>query len=234
MNTPTNQIQPSDWVINLHRDPQCQEPPVGTGFFIAPNYVLTCEHVRRYATEKQFFYKPSTSDDKSSKKLTIEDLDSKTHDTSLLVSEENASYFPFLCGDQADEPLKKLLSGNSGVFGRQNLTKPSTVEHIRNIEIDTIQLEGGVTGGHSGGPLVLRDPKYCNSYVFGMARAGGEGAGQTRVITSWQIIEWINSTKPELLNSCKIISLDNILCNIVFHGDTYKQSIQTKWNAQWS
>jgi hypothetical protein len=230
MNTPLNKIQPSDWAFDLFETQDCSGGLAGTGFFISSNYLVTCQHVVEDKTT--LYHRRRTSSGTTIiLSLNVTGI-AMQEDLALLHCNAPISHFPRLLEQKTDETVEKLLNNNSVFYGNGNYDPrtPSKVRVIISRQNSAVQFQGSLDEGHSGGPLVLKY-NYYNQFVFGMAQLGGKYAGQSRILPSRNILQFLRHSNVAL--DPEAASLDEILQAIVFRGDDYRNAIKHNWEKHW-
>jgi len=176
-----------------------EDTSIGTGFFIAPNIIITCSHVVENA--KVIYYTiPSISNIKYKAiiRAICDDLDiailesTKYHseytlslnNSDLINIQDNIKVIGFPLGKDKIKVTKGIISG---------------------LQDGLIQIDSAINSGNSGGPLLNQDNNIIG--IISAKIENAENVGFAIPINLLQIFKLIDSSKSiSILNSCNLLA----------------------------
>jgi hypothetical protein len=225
----TNPLQPYQrWTVQIYGTKESSDFR-GTGFLLNANHVVTCKHVLHDRGGK--WVKTGESSTAISFDVSAQ-LDALDIAVVKLETSLNIESFATMVEGVDEQVIKDLLNGNCMCYGHNPLEPYKYGAYMSGTNNTSfhLQFEGAPLEGFSGSPLLLSEfPCYG---VFGMAWLGGKDAGNSRIIRSDAIIEWLRSlNKPELLP--QTVSIDEVLRRIAFGDRDWSSVVRNQWLSMW-
>lgn len=216
-----------NWTVSIFKDESCKDF-VGTGFLLSQTHVLSCEHVIQEGGE---WAKPPTGSEGI--KLGVIQLDPQL-DIAIASLDKELGIEPVAVLVEGIDKgiIENLLAENCICWGYYPPKDYSlgVIKSDKTTNSKKLQFDGAPEKGHSGSPVLF--DVYRDYGVFGMLFLGGENSGQSRIIRSDAIIQWLRDLKIKDL-SLKTVTIDEVLRRIAFGDRDWSQVVREQWLDKW-